>query len=81
MGPFLSKMVYKRVRDWTSGRNLPYKTLVRFPPPTTSDDLIKIAAQKARGDSAYDRGGDASPPPGLKDHRLLQELVIVSFYC
>ena len=29
--PFLSKMVHKRVRVWTSGRASPYKTLLSTP--------------------------------------------------
>jgi len=31
--PFLSKMMYKRVRDWTSGRSLPLKIFVEYPSP------------------------------------------------
>ena len=30
--PFLSKMVYKRVRGWTSGGASPFKTLLSSPP-------------------------------------------------
>ena len=30
--PFLSKMVYKRLRDWTSGHNLSVQNFVEYPP-------------------------------------------------
>ena len=31
--PFFSKMVYKRVRGWTSGRSLPVYNFFEYPPP------------------------------------------------
>ena len=30
--PFPSKMVYKRVRDWTSGQSLPIQNSFDYPP-------------------------------------------------
>ena len=38
--PFLSKMVYKLVRSWTPGRNLPEKNFVGFPLPPRGMKLI-----------------------------------------
>ena len=32
-------MVYKRVRGWTSGQNLPAKTFVEYPPPRDTKQL------------------------------------------
>ena len=31
--PFLKKMVYKRVRSWTSGRSLHIENFFEYPPP------------------------------------------------
>ena len=33
MGTFSAKMVYKRVRGWTSGQSLPVLKSVKYPPP------------------------------------------------
>ena len=35
--PTLSKMEYKRVRGWTSGRSLPVYSFVKYPPPPGSN--------------------------------------------
>ena len=31
----MAKLVYKRVRGWTSGRSLPELNFVKYPPPPT----------------------------------------------
>ena len=37
---FLSKMVYKRVRGWTSGQSLPVENFLEYPPEVSSDKVL-----------------------------------------
>ena len=41
-GTFFVKMVYKRVRGWTSGWSLPVLTFVEYPPGRYADRCINF---------------------------------------
>ena len=42
-GTFSAKMVYKRVRGWTSGRSLPVLNFVKYPPVVIVFSVLSLS--------------------------------------
>ena len=59
-GTFSVKMVYKRVRGWTSGRSLPVLNFVKYPPRVdlSEGEGLFITQSSTKADVSGEIGGN-----------------------